>query len=102
MLSKKMAFSLMSLITILALAFTVTPVMAVGEFSVAVTGPTQATYTLNATGDEATEDVTISLMVETGQPIGDLGYTGTPAVRLLYLRQTLIEVRRRRTMHALL
>jgi hypothetical protein len=34
MLSKKMAFSLMSLITILALAFAVTPVMAVGEFSV--------------------------------------------------------------------
>ena len=34
MLSKKMTFSLMSLITILALAFAVTPVMAVGEFSV--------------------------------------------------------------------
>jgi hypothetical protein len=97
MLSKKMAFSLMSLITILALAFAVTPVMAVGEFSVTITGPTSVTYT-----EGATDDVEFDLMVETGQPIGDLGYTGTPAVRLLYLRQTLIEVRRRRTMHALL
>ena len=69
MLSKKMAFSLMSLITILALAFTVTPVMAVGEFSVTITGPTAVTYT-----DGSTDDVTFNLMVETGQPIGDLDF----------------------------
>ena len=46
MLSKKMTFSLMSLITILALAFTVTPVMAVGEFAVTLTVPQSVTYTL--------------------------------------------------------
>ena len=68
MLSKKMTFSLMSLITILALAFTVTPVMAVGEFSVTITGPTSVTYTLT---DRVHDPVTFDLMVETGQPIGD-------------------------------
>ena len=46
MLSKKMTFSLMSLITILALAFAVTPVMAVGEFSVTIDGSYRVTYTL--------------------------------------------------------
>ena len=70
MLSKKMTFSLMSLITILALAFVVTPVMAVGEFSVTITGPTSVTYT-----DDSTDDVTFNLMVETGQPIGNLDFT---------------------------
>ena len=79
-----MTVSLMSLITILALAFAVTPVMAVGEFSVTVTGPTQMTYTLDAGADpDATEDVEFDLMVETGQPIPMLTAVdgaGTPVV----------------------
>ena len=74
MLSKKMAFSLMSLITFLALAFAVTPVMAVGEFSVTITGPTSVTYT-----DGSTDDVTFNLRVETGQPVGDLDFDETTA-----------------------
>ena len=64
MLSKKMTFSLMSLITILGLAFAVTPVMAVGEFSVTITGPTAVTYT---EGQEA--DVEVDLELTAAQPI---------------------------------
>ena len=67
MLSKKMTVSLMSLITILALAFTVTPVMAAGEFSVTVTGPTQVTYT-----EGQTDDVVVDLELTAGQPIPEL------------------------------
>ena len=64
MLSKKMTVSLMSLITILALAFTVTPVMAVGEFSVTITGPTAVTYEEDQTGD-----VEVDLELTAAQPI---------------------------------
>ena len=48
MLSKKMTFSLMSLITLLAFAFVVSSAMA-GDFDVKVIGPTQVTYTPDAT-----------------------------------------------------
>ena len=44
MLSKKMTFSLMSLITLLAFAFVVSSAMA-GDFDVKIIGPTQVTYT---------------------------------------------------------
>ena len=67
MLSKKMTFSLMSLITILALAFAVTPVMAVGEFSVTVTGPTSVTYTLTTGGDPAADE---NVVVRSGDYCG--------------------------------
>ena len=74
MLSKKMTFSLMSLITILALAFTVTPVMAQGkgEFSVTIDGPTAVTYTLNTEGRAAMADVTVDLILTAGQLIPNL------------------------------
>ena len=83
MLSKKMTFSLMSLITLLAFAFAVTPVMAVGEFSVTIMGPTSATYMLTAGASPATADVMVDLMVETGQPVPMLDendVVGPPAV----------------------
>ena len=75
MLSKKMAFSLTSLITLFALAFAVTPVMAVGEFSVTIDGPTAVTYE-----EGQTTDVMVDLIIETGQPIPMLvGAVPTPA-----------------------
>ena len=50
MLSKKMTVSLMSLITIFALAFAVSPAMA-GDFDVTITGPTNVVYDLANTND---------------------------------------------------
>ena len=67
MLSKKMAFSLMSLITILALAFAVTSAMAVGEFAVTVEGPTMVTYEADATLSNPLD--AIKLKVTADQPI---------------------------------
>ena len=72
MLSKKMTFSLMSLITLLALVFVVSSAMAVGEFSLEVKGSTTATYTLNANEEAATSNVTVDLTVTAGQPIPQL------------------------------
>jgi len=69
MLSKKMAFSLMSLITIFALAFAVSPAMAQKEFKVTVTGRTSVPH---AVADEGTAaDTKIALKVETAQPVSD-------------------------------
>ena len=74
MLSKKMAFSLTSLITIFALAFAVPSAMAddKGEFSVTVTGPAASTYTLNTDGTEAAEAVTVDVIVEAAQAMPHL------------------------------
>ena len=84
MLSKKMTFSLMSLITLLALVFVVSSAMAVGEFSLEVKGSTTATYILNDDESAATENVTVDLTVTAGQPIPqltDAAITGPPGCR---------------------
>ena len=61
MLSKKMTFSLMSLITLLAFAFAVPSVMAV-DFKVTIEGPKVVTYTMGA--DEDTAIGTLTPMTE--------------------------------------
>ena len=66
MMSKKWTFSLTSLITILALAFVVTPAMA---FDVTFDGPTSVTYTPKANTAEAFDDVPVSLTIKTGQSV---------------------------------
>ena len=50
MLSKKMTFSLMSLITLLALAFVVTSAMA-DDFEIKIAGRSAVAYTLAASDD---------------------------------------------------
>ena len=65
MLSNKMTFSLMSLITIIALAFAVSPVMA-GDFTVKIEGPGQVNY---ADGAEGTALDPIHLIVTSDQAI---------------------------------
>ena len=50
MLSKKMTFSLMSLITLLAFAFVVSSAMA-GDFTVKIEGPGQVSYVTSEVGD---------------------------------------------------
>ena len=76
MLSKKMAVSLTSLITIFALAFVVTPAMA-GEFEIKITGPTKVDYSEDTATPPArnTDAVQVKLKVSSGQPIADLVYT---------------------------
>ena len=80
MLSKKMAFSLMSLITLIALAFAVPSAMA-AAFEIKIAGPTAVNYTV--AGDPPVtdfgEDVEVRLKVSSDQPIDDLVATATPA-----------------------
>ena len=64
MLSKKMAFSLMRLITLLTLAMAVISAMATGDFEVKIEGPTTVTY---ATG-EATVGVKLRVMADKPLP----------------------------------
>ena len=72
MLSKKMTFSLMSLITLIALAFVAGDAFAAEKpFEIKITGRTTATYTAD---DPATTPVTVKLKVESAQPIGDLTF----------------------------
>ena len=66
MLSKKMAFSLTSLITIFALAFVVSTAMA-AEFAVKVEGPS----TVNETG-EKNVSAKVTLKITADQPVGDI------------------------------
>ena len=66
MLSNKMTVSLMSLITILALAFAVSPAMAQSEFS--VTFPDAPKVVYNAT----TGTNTVALKIMTGQPVAPI------------------------------
>ena len=67
MLSNRMTVSLMSLITILALAFVVSPAMAQNEFKVTITGRTSVTHAVDSDGDA--EDTTIGLKIETARPV---------------------------------
>ena len=71
MLSNKMTFSLMSLITILALAFVVSPAMA-ADFTTKVTQVGTLTYQLDADDDTAlsNEAITVDLDIEFGKPVG--------------------------------
>ena len=83
MLSKKMAFSLMSLITLLAFAFAFAFVAddafaAEKPFEITIVGRTTATYVLDdATTDVNESEVTVLLMVESAQPIPMLAAAAT-------------------------
>ena len=86
MLSKKMAFSLMSLITLLAFAFAFVAddaFAAKKPFEITIVGRTTATYAA-VTDPENTNanEVTVDLIIESAQPIGDLDgdATASPAV----------------------
>ena len=65
MLSKKMAFSLMSLITLLALGFVASPALAADPFDVTFEGRTAVTYTEAATGDSPAA-VNVLVTIKTG------------------------------------
>ena len=70
MLSKKMTFSLMSLITLLAFAFAVPSAMG-AVFEIKVVGPTVANYA----GTAGIDPIMVRLKVSSGQPIADLVHT---------------------------
>ena len=83
MLSKKMAFSLMSLITLLALAFVTLPASAADPFDVTFEGRESVTYT---TGQ--TETFTVTVTIKTGLSViaydlvnDEEDVPGTPAER---------------------
>ena len=75
MLSKKMAFSLMRLITIFALALVALPVSAADPFAVTFEGRESVTYTPVTTGTPA--DVTVVVTIKTGQSVADPAPTVT-------------------------
>ena len=75
---KKMTFSLMRLIAILVLAFITSSAMAQNEFKVNIEGPTSVSYTLNATGDAATAEVVVDVIVTAAQFIPLLVYAPEP------------------------
>ena len=77
MLSKKMAFSLMSLITLLAFAFAAPSVMA-AAFEIKIAGPTAVNYAVADGIIDNDGPVMVMLKVSSGQPIADL--VGDPAV----------------------
>ena len=72
MLSKKMAFSLMSLITIFALTFVVSSAMAEGEFEVKIVGRTAVTYVDADNADGADDHIRFTIEVTAGQLIPTL------------------------------
>ena len=82
MLSKKMAFSLMSLITLLALAFAVPSAMA-AEFEIKIAGPTAVDYAVDGDGDDVDFDaaVTTRVKVSSDKPIANL--VGDPSAATL-------------------
>ena len=86
---KKMAFSLMRLIAILALAFITSSAIAQNEFKVKVEGPTSAFYTLNAAGDAATAEVVVDVIVTAAQLMPILVYSAEPGALINNLDFTL-------------
>ena len=86
---KKMAFSLMRLIAILVLAFITSSAMAQNEFKVNIEGPTSVSYTLNATGDAATAEVVVDVIVTAAQFIPPLVYSPEPGALINNLDLTL-------------
>ena len=82
MLSKKMTFSLMSLLTLIAFAFAFVAddaFAAAKPFEIKIVGRTTATYVLDdaTTVDVNESEVTVLLTVESAQPIGALTATAT-------------------------
>ena len=78
MLSKKMTFSLMSLITLLAFAFVAGDAFAAAKpFEITITGRAAVTYAADDpnTADVDESAVTVNLKVESAQPIGDEALT---------------------------
>ena len=77
MLSKKMTFSLMSLITLLAFAFAVPSAMA-AAFEIKIAGPTTVNYSEDSSNPASQryfgQPITVMLKVSSGQPIDDLTY----------------------------
>ena len=86
---KKMTFSLMRLIAILVLAFITSSAMAQNEFKVKIEGPTSVSYTLNATGDAATAEVVVDVIVTAAQFIPLLVYSAEPGALINNLDFTL-------------
>ena len=84
-----MAFSLMRLIAILVLAFITSSAMAQNEFKVNIEGPTSVSYTLNATGDAATAEVVVDVIVTAAQFIPPLEYSAEPGALINNLDFTL-------------
>ena len=71
MLSKKMTFSLMSLITLLAFAFVVPSAIAQDEFKVEFEGRTAVNVE-----DTVADATVVTLKVTTGQPVADMAEDG--------------------------
>ena len=71
MLSKKMTFSLMSLITLLALAFVTLPASAADPFDVTFEGRTAVTYTVSTAEDiqNRPQDTSVIVTIKTGLPV---------------------------------
>ena len=88
-MKKKMEFSLMRLIAILVLAFITSSAMAQNEFKVNIEGPTSVSYTLNATGDAATAEVVVDVIVTAAQFIPLLVYSAEPGALINNLDFTL-------------
>ena len=84
-----MTFSLMRLIAILVLAFITSSAMAQNEFKVNIEGPTSVSYTLNATGDAATAEVVVDVIVTAAQFIPLLVYSAEPGALINNLDFTL-------------
>ena len=79
----------MRLIAILVLAFITSSAMAQNEFKVNIEGPTSAFYTLNATGDAATAEVVVDVIVTAAQFIPPLVYAPEPGALINNLDFTL-------------
>ena len=74
MLSKKMAVSLMSLITLLALAFAVPTAMAADPFDVTFEGRESVTYAVDTTQSAVQnrpQDTALIVTIKSGQPVAD-------------------------------
>ena len=67
MLSKKMTFSLMSLITLLALGFIASPALAADPFDVTFEGRTAVTYIVGA--DDVLQDTSVIVTIKSGLPV---------------------------------
>ena len=80
MLSKKMTFSLMSLITLLAFAFAFVAddaFAAKKPFEITIVGRTTATYSALENDSDVTEnEVTVDLIIESAQTIPTLAFPG--------------------------
>ena len=86
MLSKKMTFSLMSLITLLAFAFVVSSAMA-AEFEIKVAGPTAVDYAVEGGDADFDTAVMTRVKVSSDKPIDNL--VGNPSLETLAATDTI-------------